>query len=222
MELQKLEASLRKRSGKGPARRLRHKGLVPAVLYGQGVDTQALALDPKSLVKALSGPRRTNTILELDIVGAESSGPCTAMVKDHQYDPVSRQLLHVDFYAVSMEEKIKVKVPLEVVGRSAGEQLGGTLAKLFRALPLECLPADIPVSIKVDVTELGVNQMITAKDIATPKDVTLLLDDKMPVLSVLAKRVESEEAKEEGAAEAGEQAAEEKPASESNSESPSK
>ena len=203
MSLQKIEASLRKRSGKGPARRLREQGLVPAVLYGQGIETAALSLDPRVLGKALSGPKRTNTVLELSIKGTDA--PCCAMVKDHQYDPVSRQLLHVDLYAVKMDTKIKTEVPFTIKGRSAGEQLGGSLAKLFRWLFVECLFLDIPEAVTVDVTPLGVNDIMTAKDIPMPENVALLLDDKTPVVSVLAKKAETEAA-EGGAGEAEEAA----------------
>lgn len=212
MSLQKLNASLRKRPGKGPARRLRSQGQVPAVLYGRGVETTPIAVDPRALVKALAGPKRTNTVLELSIAGLKE--PCTAMVKDHQYDPVSRELLHVDLYAVNTEAKIKAEVPLEVIGRSAGEQLGGTMSKLYRRIPVECMPLDIPESVKVDVTPLNVNETLAAKDIAMPENVTLLLSEKAPVVTILAKRVEVEttEEGEEGAE--GEAAADAAPAAE--------
>ncbi len=204
MSQQKLEASLRKRSGKGPARRLREQGLVPAVLYGQGIDTAKLALDPRALSKALSGPKHTNTILELNVKGAKEA--YSAMVKDHQYDPVSRQLLHVDLYAVKLDAKIKADVPFKVTGRSAGEQLGGTMRRFYRTVPVECLPMDIPEAVTVDVTPMNVNEIMTAKDIEMPENVSLLLDEKAPVVAILAKKVE--ETKEEGEEEGAEEAAE--------------
>ncbi len=190
MDLPKLSTSVRKRSGKGPARRLRQKGLIPAVLYGQGVDTTPLALDPSDLTKALSGPRHTNTVLQLEIAGAKEG--FTAMVRDHQFDPVTRKLLHVDLLAVKMDEKLAVEIPLSVTGRSAGEQLGGTLSKLFRKLPIECLPENIPAEIMLDVTTLAIGEILTAKDLTLPENVSLQLEEKTPIVTILAKRVEED------------------------------
>lgn len=211
MDLPKLSTSVRKRSGKGPARRLRQKGLIPAVLYGQGVDTTPLALDPSALTKALAGPRRTNTILELEIAGAKEGH--TAMVRDHQFDPVTRRLLHVDLLAVKMDQKLSVEVPLSLTGRSVGEQLGGTLSKLFRKLPVECLPNDIPSEIMMDVTSLNIGGTLTARDLVLPENVSLLIDEKTPIVTIVAKRVEDEARKgDEGEGQASAEASAEAPA----------
>ena len=195
MDFPKLTTARRTRNGKGPARRLRQKGLIPAVLYGQGMDTTPLAIDPASLTKALAGPKRTNTIMELEIKGAKER--CAAIVRDHQFDPVTRRLLHVDFYAVHLDQKITVQVPLVLEGRSQGEQLGGTLSKLFRTLPVECLPTDIPDSISTDITSLGINEMLTAETLELPENVNLLLEGKTPIVTIIAKRVEEETKEEE-------------------------
>ena len=120
MEFPKLQVSVRSHSGKGSARRLRMKGLAPAIVYGKDLQTTSLTVEPSALVKALSGDLRMNTILTLNIENASKDQPkeCTVMVRDHQFEPVSRQLLHVDFYAVDATKKIAFEVPFETVGRS--------------------------------------------------------------------------------------------------------
>jgi large subunit ribosomal protein L25 len=189
MEFQKLPTVKRDRIGKGPARRLRQQGLIPAI-------------DPRLLVKALSGPMRTNTILELTINGASET--CPAMVRDHQFDPVSRELLHVDLLAVNLDKEIEVEIPLVLQGRSQGEQLGGTLSKLFRTLPVKCYPKDIPAAVTADITSLQLNAIMTAGDLVLPENVALLVESKTPVVTIATKRAETQEAGEGEAAAGGE------------------
>lgn len=203
MEFPKLEVAVRTRTGKGPARRLRQKGKAPAVLYGSNVETVSLSVTPKDLVKALAGPLRTNTVLSLSISDASGSVPkeCKAMVVDHHFDPVTREVLHVDFLALDLSKKITVKVPLKLTGRSLGEQAGGKLKAVFRALSVECLPEVIPEAITVDVTPLGLNQTIDVKDIPLPEGVSINLPLDTTVILV-----ESSKAEEAGSAQEGEAA----------------
>src|SRR5262245_46023869 len=109
MEKQTIPAEVRKEGGKGPARQLRMKGKVPAVLYGPGGETEALALDPALLVKALSSPFRRNQLLELDIAGKKQ----LAIVKDLDVHPVSRAIRHADFYRVAIERAVVYEIPLK-------------------------------------------------------------------------------------------------------------
>ncbi len=190
MSFKKLKAFSRVRSGKGPARRLRAKGLVPAVLYGTGVETVKISVSPRELVKALSGAHRVNTVLDLEIEG--KSEPCTAIVRDHQYDPVTRELLHVDFYAVGADQLIELDIPFELEGRSAGEQLGGNLSKKCRTLKVACKPSDVPASIVLDISGIGLNEIFTAGQLTMPAGVTLRLDGKAALVSVTSKKVEVE------------------------------
>ena len=189
MSSQKIDASIRERSGKGPARRLRNKGLVPAVVYGQGVETSHIAVNPRTLVKALAGPKRINTLLELTVEGKGQS--YHALVRDHQFDPVTRQLLHVDFQAVTLDQKIQAEVPLQLEGRAVGQQLGGTLSQKLRKVKVECCPADIPESIIVDVTPLGLGKIMTGAELTMPENVSLLLGPKIPVVEIVAKRADA-------------------------------
>ncbi len=189
MSFVKLKAFPRSRSGKGPARRLRAKELVPAILYGRSVETTKISVSPRELIKAMAGPHRTNTVLEIEI---EGQTPHIAIVRDHHFDPVSRALLHVDFYAVGADQQIELDVPFTLEGRSAGEQLGGELTKKFRTLPVLCKPADVPAAVMLDISGIGLNEVFTAGQLALPTGVSLRLEPKTAVVSVLSKRAEAE------------------------------
>src|SRR5215208_3883058 len=106
-------AQRREEKGKGPARRLRQKGLIPAVVYGRKQDPTHLSVDPSTLMKAIETPHRFNTVLTLKMDGADKH----VLFKDWSVDPVSRKLLHADFFEVSLEEPVRVDVPVITVGR---------------------------------------------------------------------------------------------------------
>lgn len=214
MQFPILNASTRIRSGKGPARRLRQKGHVPAVVYGKDMGATPISIVPADLKKALSGPLRINTVLALSIEGTE--GTRHAVVKDHQFDPITRDLLHVDFVTIKDGEKLKVNVPLKLTGRSIGQQGGGTLSVLFRSLPVECLPEDIPESLTADISHLDLNDQLNIADIQLPENVTVMVSGESTVAVVLATRIseekpEGEEGEGEGAAVADGDASDKKP-----------
>ncbi len=214
MKFTKLESRLRRDTGKGPTRRMRREGLVPAVIYGPETGSVSIAVEPLALTHALSGPLRTNTVLNLVVEDAPEGFPeeTHAIVRDYQYHPVSRELLHVDFFIVDVERPIDVEVPLIAVGRSAGEQLGGTLTQPYRQLPVTCLPPDIPASVEYDITEVELNDTVQVKDLSIPEGVEVALEPETTVLAVVTPRaVEEEKAEEEAEGEEaeGEEAAEE-------------
>ncbi|MCU0661831.1 MAG: 50S ribosomal protein L25 [Myxococcota bacterium] len=201
MDFPKVEVSYREVSGKGFSRKLRRLGKVPAVLYGSGMETLTLSVPPRELVRTLAGPRRVNTPVVLAITGAPQGAPAEVlvMVRDHQYDPVSRELLHVDFIKVSTDKKVRVEVPVVVSGRAVGVQAGGKLHSPWRSLPLECCPQHIPVSIEVDVTPLEINQSIKVKDLRLSEGVSVVLPPESHVVQVMVASKVIEE-KEEGTA----------------------
>lgn len=220
MEFAKLNATTREITGKGPARRMRRDGRVPAVIYGPKIDTLPISVAPRDLTKALSGPLKINTVLQIEIQNAGPKVPkeIHAIVRDHQYHPVQRDLLHVDFLAIDVEQPINIGVPLITRGRSIGEQAGGTLTQHYREIPVECRPADIPASIEVEVSELELNGHVHARDLKMPENVKIALAPEISLITVLAPRAEVEEEEpkegEEGAEAAEGEAAEgaEKPA----------
>ena len=165
----RLEAVKRETFGKNEARRLRVKGSIPAVLYGGAlVDGKPLAtpisVNPKTLMGILHGESGVNTLIGLK-VGDED---VRVLMREYQVDPVTRKLLHVDFYRIAMDKLLTVTVPITVKGEPKGvKQQGGLLDFVHREIEIECLPADIPEHIEIDVSELMLGQAIRLRDVAT-------------------------------------------------------
>ena len=143
MEKQTLPAEVRTGRGKGPARQLRMKGKVPAVLYGPGGETLALSVDPVALVKTLTTPFRRNQLIELDIGGNKQF----ATVKDLDIHPLTRAVRHADFYRVSLDSTAVYQIPVRTVGRAKGVVKGGELRVHFRTVPLRVAPDKVPAGI---------------------------------------------------------------------------
>ncbi len=162
----------RSERGKGPARRLRAKGLVPGVVYSRHREPLAVSLDPKKLGAALAGEARFNTLLTLSVAGEPA--PRLALVKDHQVDPVAQtRLLHVDFLEVHLDEKIRVEIPVVLQGKPQGVVEGGILQQNTRFLQVYCFPNKIPKQIDVDVSGLKVAQSIHVAELKMPEGAEL-------------------------------------------------
>ena len=158
-------AQNRAEKGKGPARRLRAKGLIPAVVYGRKSEPTHLAVDPAILLKAIETPHRFNTVLTLQMDGAEKH----VLFKDYTVDPVSRKLLHADFLEVKLDEPVKVEVPVVTTGKAQGVTDGGILSIAAHEIVLEALPTKIPVRIEVDVTNLTIGHSIHVSELKPPE-----------------------------------------------------
>jgi len=184
METTTLQAEVRASRGKGPARRLRAQGKVPAVFYGPGVEPTPLTLSPKELTKALRGERGRNVVFKLSVGGKDE----LAMVRDLTTDPVSHELLHIDLYRVFEDKQIEVDVPFHTHGRAAGVVQGGVLNVTRRTLPIRTTPANIPVSIDADVTHLNIKDSIAVEEIALPEGVVCTLRPKLTLAIVLEPR----------------------------------
>jgi large subunit ribosomal protein L25 len=203
MEFAKLKVKKRASKGKGAARRMRQAGRVPAVIYGKNAETISISLVPGELKHLLSGPLRINTPLALEIDDNGKITPVLAIVKDHQYEPVSRNLLHVDFLSIKEDTPLEIKVPFNTVGRSKGEQLGGIITKIFRELPVVCVASKIPAEITVDVTSLGLLDTISLRQLDLPEGVTINLPEDTTLVHLITSRVVEEENTEEAEGEAG-------------------
>ena len=142
-------AEQRAEKGKGPARRLRQKGLIPAVVYGHKREPTHVAVNPGTLLKAIETPHKFNTLLTLRMEGADKY----VLFKDYAVDPVSRKLLHADFLEVSLEEPVLVDVPVVTTGKAQGTTEGGILTMAAYTIAVEALANKIPVRIEVDVTD---------------------------------------------------------------------
>lgn len=185
-------ASKRTGHGKGPARRLRAEGKLPAVLYGPGAEGQPLAIDPKDIKKILTSPMGRNTVFSLDLDGSKQY----AMLKSFEYHPLSRAPEHADFYSVTLEREIRVEVPFVTTGKAKGLTAGGTLRQVFRKLPVKCTPDKIPAKIEIDVTPLELNQGFHTKDLTLPAGVTVMLDPGQTIVNVVAPEREEKGAEE--------------------------
>jgi large subunit ribosomal protein L25 len=189
-----LEVVKREGRGKNEARRLRVTGRIPAVVYGapksgktpQGV---SVAADPKELLRILHSESGANTLITLKLDGSESQ----VMVKEYQLDPVTHQLLHADFYQLAMDREITVTVPLQIRGEAKGVKLqGGMLDFVTREVEVQCLPANIPERIEIDVTELNLHDSIRLRDLPpNPNWKALNEPDTMLVHVVLPKAEEA-------------------------------
>ena len=195
MEFHKIDASLRAQRGKGPSARLRREGVIPAIAYGSGHEATAITVNPKELLAAVTGPWGRNTVLQVAVDGAE---PFPALLADHAYHPVSRDLVHADFLRIDLSKPVEVDVPLTTTGKAAGVIEGGTLRQIFRKLPISCLPSAIPQFIEFDVTEMKQNDVRKVSDLTVPAGVTIRLPIEQTVVAVDAAVQEEVEAAAEG------------------------
>jgi large subunit ribosomal protein L25 len=183
-----LDAIERTSRGKNEARRLRASGRIPAVVYGGKDGGKPIAVDPKMLAKILRTEQGANTLIALNVPGA---GNARVLVREYQLDPVTHELLHADFYRVAMDKLLRVQVTVVPQGEPKGvKQQGGVLDVVHRQIEIECLPADIPTHIEVDVSELMVGQSIRVKDIATNPKWKAMTDAEMMLLHVIIPKVE--------------------------------
>jgi large subunit ribosomal protein L25 len=165
-----LEAKAREGAGKGAARRLRTAGLVPAVVYGKHLKTPIhISVDPKAVRQAINTPHKFNTVITLKAEGGDK----TVLLKDYQQDPVTREILHVDFIDVRENEQVKVKVPLVLVGKAIGTADGGLLTQIRREIEVFALPGSIPEKIEADVTHLKIATALHVNEMTMPKGVTV-------------------------------------------------
>jgi large subunit ribosomal protein L25 len=193
MQATTISAKPRTDSGKGPMRRLRAAGQIPAVAYGKNLEPTTLSVSPKDLLNVLGSPFGRNTVLNIDVEGGTK---IHALLTDFQYHPLSRELLHADFLAVRDDEMVDVKVPFLLTGKAAGVTAGGVLSQVFRRLPIRCLPSAIPEKIEADVSALGIDDMLHAEDLSLPDGVEVSLKPKRTVAAVIGGRLQEEEEEE--------------------------
>jgi large subunit ribosomal protein L25 len=183
-----IEAVERAQRGKNEARRLRVSGKIPAILYGDKEGGRSIAVDPKTLAKILRTESGANTLIQLKLEGA---GDARVLVREYQIDPVTHQLLHADFYRVAMDKVIRVTVTVVPRGEPRGvKQQGGVLDIVHRQIDIECLPADIPEHIEIDVSEMMVGASVRVRDVATDAKWKALSDMDMMLLHVIIPKVE--------------------------------
>ncbi len=205
MQTRPVTTEVREQTGKGAARQLRARGLVPAVYYGPGFAPKGLAVSPKDLTAALSTEHGRNIVIELK----QGDKTELAMVQELQVHPVTRRPVHVDFYKIDPELVIQREVALVAEGKAKGVVAGGELIVIYRSLPLRAKPGQFPARVVVDVTNLEIGDHVLVKDVALPAGVTAALPAERNVIScvTMRKRMEEEEAPAPGAAAAAPAAA---------------
>jgi large subunit ribosomal protein L25 len=188
MAQSQLVVALREGVGKGGARSVRRQGLVPGVIYGKGVVSCAVAVDPKALNQAIATEAGWNTLLNL-----KGEGPFDGKVvilKDMQVHPLRREPIHFDFQVVDLSQKVHVMVPVHTIGKSKGEKLGGQLQIIRHELEVVCLPDSIPTAIDIDVTELNIGDVVHIADVVLPAGIEVPHEVNFTVITVTGHKAE--------------------------------
>jgi len=188
-----IKAEARSAAGKNVNRRLRASGKIPAVVYGPGKQPVAISIDPDDVIDILHSEAGRNTIVSMSVDGSEQNN---AMLKDYQLDPVQGDLIHADFLEIAMDRILQLEVSIDLVGEPKGVKIGGGIMDFVtRSIEVECLPSDIPESIKVDVSELDINDYIRVKNLQSVSRVKVLSDPEVVIVTVVppAKEEEPEE-----------------------------
>jgi large subunit ribosomal protein L25 len=201
MQELKLKAEIREEKGKEAVKKLRRQGFVPAVVY-KGKDSLDIKILSKDFLNVIHTKAGENVIVDLELEGialhkgkaaGRSKKPRTVIIKEIQYHPVRGDILHVDFHGISLTEMLTVKVPITVKGEAEGIKEGGVLEHILWEVEVECLPAQIPEKIAVDVSALKIGDSILVADLKAPAEVKILDDPKATVITLAAPQVEKEE-----------------------------
>jgi large subunit ribosomal protein L25 len=207
MQEKVLNVELRTEKGKNANKRLRDSGFIPGVLYSHG-ESESIKIDKKDFFSLFHGHISESVIFDLNYMD-NTDLKQMAFVKDYHVDPVSDEVLHVDFFKVTAGEKIQTNVPIEITGTPVGIKMGGLLEVSEREIEIECLPKNLPSEIVVDVSKLDIGDSIHLRDLDIPEEVTLLSGIDAVIAAVhmpkVAKIEEEEEVAEEAAIEEGEE-----------------
>jgi large subunit ribosomal protein L25 len=189
----KLKAQKRTVIGRNAIKNIKKEGLVPGVVYGSQAQPMALQVDGRELKNVLAHASSEHVLVELEIMDGGQSTSRLALIQEVQHHPLKRDLLHVDFHAVSATEKITSEVPIEAFGDALGVRtFGGLLEYSLRSLDVECLPQDLPDIVRIDVSNLNIGESFHVRDIPLPSGVEALTDADLTVVSVVASRVGEE------------------------------
>ena len=194
MQQTQMKIETRSSTGKGISRKLRAAGRIPGIVYGRGMEPVAISLEPKALNAAIAGEGGLNNLITLE--GGGELDKVVVIVAEIQRDAIKRTPEHVDLHRVNMNEKVRVNVPVSLVGTAAGVKEGSLLDFAHHSLHIECLPGQIPEHIEINIADLKIGHAIHVNEISFPAGVKCVDNPKTPVVGVLGK------AKEEAAAEA--------------------
>jgi large subunit ribosomal protein L25 len=186
-----LEAVRRETFGRNNAGRLRRQGRIPAVVYGgPSGQAESVSVDPKQLLRILHSESGANTIITFRV---ENASEARVVVKDYLLDPVKHELLHADFYRIAMDQVLRLTVPVQLTGEAkAAKAQGGTVDFVHRELVLECLPADIPEHITIDITNMGLHDGVRVRDLDTGGKWKPVSEPDMLIVHIVAPRTVEE------------------------------
>ena len=194
-EMFNVEAEARETFGKNAARRLRHSGRVPGIVYGGGGPAVSIAVDPKAIIRILRSEAGHNAIFTLQI---PDKAPARVMLREWLWEPIHGGLLHVDMVRIARDEKLRVRIPVRVTGEPEGVKIqGGVFEFILREVEVECLPDDIPEHITVDVSGLVIGRQLRVSDLPVGAGVKVLADPGRAVAHVVPPKAEVEPAAEE-------------------------
>ncbi len=189
-----LEAQPREAGTKNDARRVRRSGKIPAVVYGAGKQATVVSVDPRQVSRILHSQTGHNTVFDLALDGERTK----AMIVDWQYEPIKGSLLHIDLKRIAMDRKLRVNVPIELVGEPVGvKQQGGILEQIAREVEVECLPGDIPNQVDLNVAELVFGMVLRIAYLPKNEKVKYISDPDQPVAHIIT--IKEEEAPAEAA-----------------------
>lgn len=192
MEELVIEVARRDSAGTGSSKKLRQQGLIPAVVYGGGKEPVPVVVDRHAVTELLRQERGRNTMFLLKMKGTKQER--LAMVRDAQIDPITRQYLHLDFIRVMKGQRVKVVVPVVLDGEPQGVKVGGFLNWVGRELHVECAAEEIPGSVHVDISGVGLSEHVSAGDLKLPAGVVLLDDPRKIIVTIEAHGIAAEEA----------------------------
>lgn len=184
MDMMTLDATVREKSGKSSAKKVRSEGFVPAVIYGEKKEPVSVSIDPRHLIKIFKGPLGKNTLITLNISDATGIRQENVITYNVVYAPISLELQHVDFILVDPEKPIKAVVPIETFGVSPGVKQGGIYRQNFTHIEIRALPNKIPASIKIDLGTLELGSVVKVRDLAsdvydiltTPEEIVVYIE----------------------------------------------
>ena len=188
MESIALHAEVRQRGSKGSVKALRRKGMLPAVVYGQGAGNILIMLTEKDLHNILAVHSSGSTLINLDV--EDRSYP--VMLREVQRNPLRQTILHADFLQVSLTEAIETEIPLHLVGESPGVKDGGIIQHMLREVTVSCLPTQMPDMITADISGLNIGDQLTVGELQAPPDVKIITEADSIIVLVVQPAVEEE------------------------------
>ena len=198
MEKIQFQAELREKTGKGIARETRRTGFIPAILYGPGVEPILMKIVKKLAERTIIHLESHNVMADLILKKDGKDETIKTVVKEIQIEPVTREILHIDFYQLRMDKLIVMEIPVHLLGEPIGIEQGGVLEQELREIKIEALPKDIPDKIEVDISKLSIGDTLLVKDLSLPEKVRLIEEEERVIISILAPRkVEEVETEEE-------------------------